>query len=490
MFHTDTPKRLEDTKKENAPEPTLEELNLRIADRPVPAPAQLPATVPALKQYRFIESSVYPNLETNIHAEVLNYSQEKIPDIRSELSIGRHGKDTPFRPYTAVKTWVNNMIDKVSKDEEVRISYNTTVEHVEKDNATNTWTVTLRQPIEGQEEDHWWTETFDAVVVANGHYFVPWVPTIEGLPEFQASSPDAVLHSKHYRNKELYRNKRIVVVGASISGADLAFALADIVAAPLTAVVRGKYNIFFGDHAFQHPCIVRKPSITKIETTGTQATVYFEDGTSLENVDHIIFGTGYTWTLPFLPCVKITNNHPEALYQHVFWQNDPSLCFVGAVQAGFTFKIFEWQAVVTARFLAGRCELPALTEQVKWMEERKALTGDGPSFAALFDNDPSNVVDHFEGLRLLAGEPTKLEDGRVVGRVLPKFEQKWMDAYYEGHSMRIQMWKKGNEAARQRLAATQKELEARSVPLPAMEYLNEKVEMETTIEVPAVKTLA
>lgn len=470
--------RLEDTTAENAPPPTLDALAGRTADKPVAPPAQLPATVPALKQHRFIESSVYPGLETNIHEKVLEFSQEPIPDIRSDISIQRHGKDTPFRPYRAIKTWVETMMEKNAR--QASVSYNTTVELVEKDATTNTWKVTLRKPIEGKDEDYWWTETFDAVVVANGHYFVPWIPSITGLEEFAATSPDAVIHSKAYRNKELYRGKRVVVVGASISGADLAFALAPIVAAPLTAVVRGKYNIFFGDHAFQHPAIVRRPTITKIETTGRKATVHFEDGTSLDGVNHIIFGTGYTWTLPFLPCVEVKNNHPVGLYQHVFWQNDPTLCFVGAVQAGFTFKIFEWQAVVTARYLSGRCVLPSVEKQIQWTEDRKQITGDGPGFAALFDNDPSNVVDHFEDLRRLAGEPSKLANGRVVGRSLPPFSPDWMRAYYEGHNMRIQMWKNGNEAAR-------KELVAKSVP-PAAEY-NEKVADEMIVEVPAIERL-
>lgn len=478
---TYTLNRLEDTRAENAPQPGLDVIAARAADRPVAPPAHLPATVPALKQHRFIESSVYPGLETNIHETVLEYSQEPIPDIRSEISIQRHGKDTPFRPYRAIKSWIEKMMDRNSGN--ASISYSTTVELVEKDETTNTWTLSLRRPIEGKDEDYWWTETFDAVVVASGHYFVPWIPSIPGLPDFAASAPGAVIHSKAYRDKDSYRGKRIVVVGASISGADIAFALAGIVAPPLTAVVRGKYNVFFGDYAFQHPSIVRRPSIAKVETSGSKATVYFEDGTSLDSVDHIIFGTGYSWTLPFLPQVEVKNNHPVGLYQHVFWQSDPTLCFVGAVQAGFTFKIFEWQAVLTARFLAGRCALPPLSKQIEWTEERKAITGDGPGFAALFDNDPSNVVDHFEELRRLAGEPVQLEDGREVGRRLPEFQQSWMDAYYEGHALRIQMWKNGTEAAR-------RELEARSVPLPAPVRLDEKVADEKRARVQVIETFA
>jgi hypothetical protein len=45
------------------------------------------------------------------------------------------------------------------------------------------------------------------------------------------------------------------------------------------------------------------------------------------------------------------------------------------------------------------------------------------------------------------------EDGKEIGRRLPKFQQPWMDAYNEGHARRIQMWKNGNAAATERLLA-------------------------------------
>ncbi len=346
-----------------------------------------------------------------------------------------------------------------------------------KNEESGEWTLALRKPVNGKDEDYWWTEAFDAVLVATGHYIVPWIPSIPGLLQFAATSPAAVIHSKALRDWDLYKNKNVVVVGASISGADIAFALADDVAPPLIAVVRGNYNNFFKDWAFQHPNIVRKPSMSSITTdASSKATIIFEDGSVVERVDHIIFGTGYTWTLPFLPQIDIRNNRPRHIYQHIFWQEEPSLCFVGAVQAGFTFKVFEWQAVVAARFLAGRITLPPLQEQVKWEEDRMARTGDGAAFAALWAGCNEDIVEHFEELRMLAGEPDEV-DGRKVGRVLPVFQQKWMDAYYEGHNLRIQMWKNGNEAARKRLEGlnTREEVLDEKIPVRVVESAIEAV---------------
>jgi hypothetical protein len=53
----------------------------------------------------------------------------------------------------------------------------------------------------------------------------------------------------------------------------------------------------------------------------------------LEDIDNIIFGTGYSWTLPFLPTMEIRNNRVPGLYLHVFPMDEAEdgLVFVGAV---------------------------------------------------------------------------------------------------------------------------------------------------------------
>ena len=74
---------------------------------------------------------------------------------------------------------------------------------------------------------------------------------------------------------------------------------------------------------------MRRPPITHINAK--DRTVFFEDGTSIHGVDNIIFGTGYTWTLPFLPDLELRNNRVPDIYLHIFYQRDPTLAFVGAV---------------------------------------------------------------------------------------------------------------------------------------------------------------
>lgn len=122
------------------------------------------------------------------------------------------------------------------------VSYNTTVELIKKDPKGEKWVLTLRRPLENRKEDEWWTESFDAVIVASGHYTVPFIPSTPGLAELERTFPGTVEHSKAWRNPEKYRNKRVVVIGASISGADISWTLADFAETPLISVTRGKYH--------------------------------------------------------------------------------------------------------------------------------------------------------------------------------------------------------------------------------------------------------
>ena len=122
-----------------------------------------------------------------------------------------------------------------------------------------------------------------------------------------------------------------MVVGASISGADIAVDLIGVAQSPVHAVTIGhKYNVNFGDWAFKHPEIKQVPSIKHIDSQAKR--VVFEDGDSVDNVDTIMIATGYSWSLPFLPQIPIRNNRVPDLYLHVFHQSDPTLVFIGAVR--------------------------------------------------------------------------------------------------------------------------------------------------------------
>ena len=68
------------------------------------------------------------------------------------------------------------------------------------------------------------TNDFDAVVVCNGHYSEPRVPEIPGADTF----PGQQLHTHNFRTNHDYRNKNVVIMGASASGQDIAREIAEV----------------------------------------------------------------------------------------------------------------------------------------------------------------------------------------------------------------------------------------------------------------------
>ncbi|KAL7920257.1 hypothetical protein ACQKWADRAFT_322312 [Trichoderma austrokoningii] len=414
--------------------PTLsnfESLAARTADAPLPIPKTIPAQTYRSGQPRFSESSVYPYLETNVDSLPMEFSKEPIPIERSELSIANHGPDTPFRRWDVIQRYVQGLVDRNGYGD--LVSYETTVEKIEK--VGNEWKVILRK--NGRHRDYWWVEWFDAVVVASGHFWVPYVPAIDGLEEFEKARPGSIIHSKHFRGRKQFVGKVTDIAF------DLAIDLANIAQGPVHAITIGHtINGYFGGEAFKHPKIKNHPSIAKVEGR----TVHLIDGNSIADVDYIIFSTGYSWSLPFHPDVPIRNNRVPDLYQHVVWQKDPTLLFVGAVAAGLTFKVFEWQAVLAARLLAGRAVLPSLEEMRRWEVERIKARGDGVKFTLIFPD----FEDYFETLRRLAGEG---EEGK--GRKLPRFQREWVRAFLDGHERRKAMWRRLNEKAQMELDAVQ-----------------------------------
>ncbi|CUM56767.1 unnamed protein product [Debaryomyces fabryi] len=409
--------------------PEIQKLSNRTADEPAPIPGTLPRYAPKTSKQRFLDTATYSYLESNVEATTMEYSEEPFPAGGSDVSIEKYGKETPFRHNTIIKGWLHDLYKRKGYDHHVE--FDTSVELVSKNEATDKWEVTLRRF--GKKYDYVWTESFDAVVVATGHYDVPYVPNIPGLQQFYDNPKNTVIHTKAYRSREHFRNKKTIVVGASVSAMD---AIQDILQISDRKIISSQKKTsqphpYFGSAAFEHPLVEKHGEITKIDNE--KGIIYFDDDTSVSNVDSIIFGTGFSFSYPFLPNLDLTGNRVQGLYQHIFKIGDETLSFVGAIAAGLTFKVFEWQAVALARVYAGRAKLPSIQEQIKWEQDRIAVRGNGQKFITLYPQ----FQEYFELLRELAGE-------EGPGRRLPKFEKTWVDNFLRGHQRRINYWIENN----------------------------------------------
>ena len=91
-------------------------------------------------------------------------------------------------------------------------------------------------PPYGGESFH--VETFDAVVIATGVNRSPKVPDFAGRDAFEANG-GRVVHSSDYTNAAPYKGKRVVLVGAGETGADVIKEVSDVALEASLSLRRG-----------------------------------------------------------------------------------------------------------------------------------------------------------------------------------------------------------------------------------------------------------
>lgn len=348
----------------------------------------------------------------------MEFTYASIPKINSALSVRRFGHANPTRPWKIVADYFEDIFARYLH----RVSFNTTVESVRKNASTGKWDIVLRQKrltTEGLEKDYWWTETFDAVVVATGHYSVPAIPPIPGIEDWYARWPEKLQHSKQYRSRDDYVNKSVVVVGGSVSASDFVVDVRGSVRQPLILSLRRKNANPALDNVWRLPGVIEKPTISRF-TLENGGTIEFNDGTwvSGKDVDVVFFATGYRLSYPFLEPNPVTaHNRLGGFYQHTFSVEDPTLAVVGQIRAALSFRSYEYQAVAVARVLANRGNLPSVQEQKAWEEERVRRLG--PTH--IFHTIAPDFAEYFEALRTIAGPPAEASEAYE----LPPWQEDW-----------------------------------------------------------------
>jgi hypothetical protein len=125
----------------------------------------------------------------------------------------------------------------------------------------------------------------------------------------------------------------VIVVGASVSSSEIIHEILPYALHPVIGALRGAPIPAFGFVPWTHPHIEVKKQITEFNPDTGRIT--FADNSHLDDVDHVIFGTGYTFSLPFLPAVqdkiKSAYRRLPGVYQHTWNIEDPTLTFVGMV---------------------------------------------------------------------------------------------------------------------------------------------------------------
>ncbi|KAK4104973.1 FAD/NAD(P)-binding domain-containing protein, partial [Parathielavia hyrcaniae] len=215
--------------------------------------------------------------------------------------------------------------------------------------------------------------TYDAVVVASGHYSAVYIPNVKGIREFHEAHPSVISHSKHYRNPEPLTNKKVVVVGNAASGLDIAAQISPVCQKPLLLSVQSPTS-----DANLEFCGAEEVSVID-EFLAEQRGIRFQDGRIEKNIDAVIFATGYLFSFPFLrslkPPVVTDGRRVRGLYKNLFHIDHPTLVFTRLPIKVVPFPLSESQAAVFSRTWANLLPLPPVAEIRKWEEEEVERRG-------------------------------------------------------------------------------------------------------------------
>jgi len=348
-------------------------------------------------------SSAYRSLHINTSRERMEYSDFPMP------------KDWPdFCHHALIKQYFNDYVDHFGIRD--RITFSTAVKRAAR-GPDGVWEVALST---GE------ARRYDAVVVANGHHWDPrWPePAFPGADTFAGRQ----MHSHEYVDTQGFEGKKVVVLGMGNSAMDIAVEVSLVTERTLLAARRGAWiipNYLFGKPSDQlpvnpripfslrqrwvhelvkrvvgspaafglpepdhivgqaHPTIsnyilarvahgevVPKPNIAAFEGS----SVRFADGSVEEDVDVVVYCTGYKVTFPFFDEDLISapdNDLP--LYRRVFHPEVDNVFFLSLLQPlGATMPLAEAQAHWVARFLRGEYQLPPPADVRADMERERA----------------------------------------------------------------------------------------------------------------------
>ncbi len=248
------------------------------------------------------------------------------------------------------------------------------------------------------------TRIYSGLIVASGIHWVPNIPEVPGTFDGEC------IHSSRYKTPEIFRNQRVLVVGAGNSGCDIAVEAGQHAARTFLSVRRGYHYIpkyAFGrpidqvgevglklhlplfirrplnqlllrilvgrpdqfglprpDHKLleSHPIVNSQilqslghgdihPKPDLQELRGRE--VHFKDGTT-EPIDLIVYATGYRVSFPFVAPrhLNSADGRPD-FYLHVFHPTCDDLFIVGMIQPDSgVWRLMDLQARAVARYIA------------------------------------------------------------------------------------------------------------------------------------------
>ena len=314
--------------------------------------------------WRYVPSTsvMYSSLRTNLPKEVMAFHyDDPIPNNSSHDSFISHYEVQKYLEAYADKY---NLRGYISFNSEVTAVTRCSEEGEEgslqgtqgRGEERARWKISYKSGSENAVQ----SQEFDALVICNGHFSTPFIPTIEGMSSFKGR----ILHSARYDHPQEYVNSRVLVVGGKSSGTDLAreisFHAKEVIVSDRSHV--GMSQVYGN--------IVLYSDILRITADGD---VLFVTGETAKSIDTIVFCTGFLYECPFLsssPELQHLAGPTKALrplYQQLFATPYSNVALLGLPFSVIPFPLFYFMACFVSSVLRRKVSLPTAESQLEWV---------------------------------------------------------------------------------------------------------------------------
>ncbi|EAR99628.1 flavin-binding monooxygenase-like protein (macronuclear) [Tetrahymena thermophila SB210] len=326
--------------------------------------------------YGVLQSSLYEDLQSNDCKSMMCF--KGLPPNREYLEfmysdqfysyLQQYSQKFNLKNYMTFNTFVQSvrLSKNLTQEEKSQLSFNLTKRFLIKlvDSADYNSNIRFVQA--------------DQVIVCNGHYSVPNYPNIENQQIFNGD----LIHMHYFRKSkvEKYANRHLVIYGAGPSSLDVVLILLKRQAQfkPSRITVIGQKNQIQAQQKsscyteeMQTQRLVYKTGF--IQKFNSPSSILLDSGEIIENVDNILYATGYQYSFPFLECNSQIDNIIEfynerknsfgPLYKRMFAVREPNLIFIGCVSTVFQLQsCLERQAIVAQRYIDNHIQLPSFEQ--------------------------------------------------------------------------------------------------------------------------------
>ncbi|KAG1741626.1 FAD/NAD(P)-binding domain-containing protein [Suillus lakei] len=342
----------------------------------------------------------YPGLIGNVVPEFLSFSEHPFPAPPREHQ--------PFPTLAETNAYLKEFARPFIEGGHIRLSVEVIgVEEV----VGGGWTIRMKDWNEGGVMLE---ETWDAVIITTVWFDNPYFPDVPGLQELQKQQPSKVQHALSWTGPhDDHEGKRVLIIGNANSANEMAAQLVPVAQTPIYRSTR-RISVF---PSLPDTRIQDIGPVSRYTTNDNDKIIaHIQDGTAIENIDVVLFGTGYYPHVPYLRVLHpdsdpdprtltrtlvpltsrtTTPTRIPSLHNQILYAHNPTLAFIGAPTSFIPFTLADltstWLSLAWSRLI----QIPPTPKSRLAYEQDRLRTL--AELRSESDN-PSNLINfHFLG---------------------------------------------------------------------------------------------